>query len=852
MMVGISICRLITTYTYRIPRRLLIILYRSFYLLDNEVGVRLNLALLFTPLIGDPTITGKIIGFVYRLLVIIFGSIFILFAEGFLVVGFVLYFYLYYHFFTLGWVAFFIFILSLVFIFSVNFVSKPLATFKTFGKGDDPEKLVDPYSRGLLDLILSGEIVKNPQVLEKYPNIIYLLLKYDFSLPELSKFLILKVDFHIFKDVLLARSLEKGVKTGATYIGEELLFASYLEALPGWWDYLDSIKKDKEWLDKTLSFVYFAKKRRQPEFFWDDDFKVPYMGGVNRGLTGRVTPILNEYSTDLTYLASKAMLPEPVGREEILNTVIGILSRPTKNNVLIIGESGSGKTSFVNAIAYQIVQGTKHRALRFKRIVSIEPGAFFGGGGGTEAIADRFENVIREIELSGGIIAFIDEIHMLAAIGIDSPDGAPVFGILEPRLSSGNFQFIATTTREGYDKYIFPNQAFARVFEKVELPEAVVEETEKILQINSFDTERRTGLIISYPAIFRAISFSGDIIYDRGYPDKAVDVLEKAVSIAMNASALNVSVMHVESAIEEISKVPFSKLEKYDQRRLLNLEEFIHKNLIGQDEAVKAVSDAIRREVSGVRNTARPIASFLFMGPTGVGKTELAKVTVDGFFGKNPYLARFNMNQYVTADRATALIDSLCQSVRENPFSLILLDEFEKCHPSLNQAFLQILDEGTLQDSKRKEVKFANCFFVATSNIGSHEIFEVLSKGGSYKEMAMSAMSILRQFMSPELLNRFSDVVVFRPLSKDDLRKVCLLKLDALKTALLRQKIQIGFSEELVNIISDLGYSKEYGAREMERIIKKEVESRLAKMVISGKLKSGSKLTLDPNFLKTP
>jgi len=280
--------------------------------LDNEVGVRLNLALLFTPLIGDPTITGKIIGFVYRLLVIIFGSIFILFAEGFLVVGFVLYFYLYYHFFTLGWVAFFIFILSLVFIFSVNFVSKPLATFKTFGKGDDPEKLVDPYSRGLLDLILSGEIVKNPQVLEKYPNIIYLLLKYDFSLPELSKFLILKVDFHIFKDVLLARSLEKGVKTGATYIGEELLFASYLEALPGWWDYLDSIKKDKEWLDKTLSFVYFAKKRRQPEFFWDDDFKVPYMGGVNRGLTGRVTPILNEYSTDLTYLASKAMLPEPV------------------------------------------------------------------------------------------------------------------------------------------------------------------------------------------------------------------------------------------------------------------------------------------------------------------------------------------------------------------------------------------------------------------------------------------------------------------------------------------------------------------------------------------------------------
>jgi ATP-dependent Clp protease ATP-binding subunit ClpA len=843
---------LIKTYTYSVPRKLLLICYRSFFLLDNEIGVRLNLALLFTPLFGDLTITGKIIGFVYRLLLIIFGGILLLFLEIFLFGLFISYFYLFYHFYALGFTAFEIFLVSLIFVYGVRFFSFPIRYFSNYKKSDPLDYLVDPNSRKLLNILLTGKAIENPQVLENYSNISYLLAKFDFSLLELIKFIIQKVGFTVSKEDLLKKAYGKGIKTGATYIGEELLFCSYLELLPGWTVFLSEKKKNEDWLDGTLSFVYFSKKRKKPQFFWDDDFKVPFMGGVNRGLTGRVTPILNQYSTDITHLASRAYLAEPVGRDAKIEEVIAILGRPLKNSVLLIGEPGSGKTSFINAIAYRIVQGTSHKSLRFKRVVSLEPGAFFGGGNQANAVAEKFLNVLAEVRLSGGIIGFIDEIHTLAAVGVDSPEGSPIFGILEPKLSSGEVQLIATTTYANYEKYIAPNQSFSRVFERVDIPEATINETRKILEINGFDTERRTGVIVSYPAIDSAISLSKTLIYSRVFPDKAVNVLEKAISTGIRNKVVVVGADLVASAVSDISRIPIPQTHGFARDRLLDLEFLIEKKIIGQKEAVVAVADSIRRELTGARNTSKPIASFLFLGPTGVGKTELAKVSATCFFGKSPKLIRYNLNQYITPDRLVYFTDSLCSEVAENPFSLVLLDEIEKGHSEILLSLLQILDEGVLLDSKGKEVRFNNVFFVATSNIGSYEISTVLSKNGSYEDMKEKAINALKRTLVPELINRFSDVVVFGPLTTSDFKDIVRIRLGLLRNQLLSQKITVNFDDSLVNKLALLSFSAEYGAREVDRIIKDKIESRLAKMIISGRLKPGVVASIDSSIFNSP
>lgn len=746
---------------------------------------------------------------------------------------------------------FVLFVISLIFVSLVRFEVNPIETFNSFKEGDDIKKLIHPSARKFLKLIISNKIANNPEILNRHFNIKYLLLKFDFSLSEITQFLITKSEEGISKEALLKKAFEVGKASKATYIGEEVLFVAYLQLLTGWSEFLESNKKEKDWLDKTLTFVYWAKKRRRPVFFWDEDYIVPKMGGVNRGLTGRVTPILNQYSTDITYYASKALLPEPVGRRETLQKVVEILSRPIKNNVLLVGNPGSGRTSFLNNIAYKIVKGTSHKSLRFKRIVSIQPGAFFGSGKGSAEFIDRFNNVISEIELSGGIIAFVDEIHTLATVGVDNPLGSPIFGILEPKLASGNFQFIATTTPEYYSKYIEPHQSFARVFEKVDLLPTNFEETLEILEIDSFDTERRKDLVISYPAIVSAIRLSEKAIYDKEFPDKAVDVLEKAVSHALLTNSDKVGEKDVIIAIEDLTKVPASTYDPNNAKKLLNLEDEIHKYLVDQEEAVSAVADSLRREISGVRNTSRPIASFLFMGPTGVGKTELAKTAIKIFLGRSPNLIRFNMNQYLTKESAFDLIDNLANSIRQNPFSLILLDEFEKSYSGLQQVFLQLLDEGIITDSKRKTVKFNNAFFVATSNIGSHEIFNVLEKGGTFIEMKERSLGILKTTFSPELINRFSDIVVFKPLSLEDISKICKLKLDELKKEMENKKITLEFDGSVVKSLATMGYSREYGARQLDRVIKDKIESKLAKMVIGGLLRSGSKLTIKEDFLET-
>jgi len=836
-------------YLITIPKAILLVSYRSFFVLDNRLGVRLNAHLLFTPFFGDRSLVGRFTGLIIRIFFIVFGIYILLALEIFLLFLAPLYFLFFCYLFFKFSMGFFALIAFLVLIYLRKILFNPPLYLFEYKDGDTIKKFVHPKSKKFLEYILSKNIFKNPERLLKEKDILFLTQKFDLDLKILVSFLITQANINISRSGFLDRAVRIGLETNASYIGHEVMLATFLEILPDWSNFLVKQNKEENWLKETLKFVYWAKKKNKPIFIWDKDYSVPFMGGVNRGLTGRVTPILNQYSQDITSLSTKGLLNEVVGREDVLRRCIEILSRPKKNCVLLVGEPGSGKTSFVGGIANLIVRGTDKKSLRFKRVVSVNSGAFLGSGKDASKISERLTAVLDEVELSGGIIPFIDEIHNISASGEGDPTKSSVFAILEQKLSSGKFQFIATTTSKNYAKYIEQNESFSKVFEKVELLPTTNEETLEILKLNSTDIEKSLGIIISYPAISLCVSLSADIIYSKVFPDKAVNILNTAVEIAKRDNAKVVGRSHVELSVQMVSKVPILNLKNLDKEKLLNLEKDIHKYLVDQEEAVLKVSDAVRRGVTGTRDKGKPISTLLFLGPTGVGKTETAKALARSFYGGEDSLIRYNLNQFQDKLASEKLIDLMTNKVKSNPFCLLLLDEFEKAPSELSLIFLQLLDEGFMQNSLGETVKFNNTIIIATSNVGSQEIFSSLKLGSPYLEISKKALIAAQKTFAPELLNRFNSVVVFKTLSAEDVSKIAEIKINLLKERVKENGVIVKFTKNFIYQLSKSAFSREYGAREMERFIQDNVESKLAKDLVSGRLKRGSSITLDEKYL---
>lgn len=635
------------------------------------------------------------------------------------------------------------------------------------------------------------------------------------------------------------------------------------------------------------------------------------------------TPTLDGLARDLTKLAREKRLDPVVGRDSEVRRVVQILSRRTKNNPVLVGEPGVGKTAIVEGLAQRIISGDVPEEMRGKRLMMLDMGALVAGTKYRGEFEDRLKKVIDEIYHDGQIILFIDELHTL--IGAGGAEGAiDASNILKPALARGELQTIGATTLDEYQKYIEKDSALERRFARVQVEEPTPEEAEEILKGLRPRYEDHHGVEITDEALHAAVSLSVRYINSRQLPDKAIDLMDESSAKVRLDSTDEVSelteledevqelVMEKEKAIQnqdfesaarlrlrekqlaevleqakikaakqengyidqvtdedvaavvsQWTGVPLQQLEKKESQRLLDLENVLHKRVVGQEEAVQAISRAIRRARSGLKDPNRPIGSFMFLGPTGVGKTELAKALAEAMFGSEEALIRVDMSEYMEKYSTSRLIGSppgyvgyeeggqLTEKIRQKPYSVILLDEVEKAHPDVFNILLQVLDDGHLTDSKGRKVDFRNTILIMTSNIGATEIREEKNVGFNVKDITKDHQAMekrileeLKKAFRPEFLNRIDETVVFKTLDQEQIHEIVKIMSRSILDRMKEHEIKVKITPAAYDVIGKVGFDPEYGARPIRRALQKEIEDRLAEALLSGQIQLGDTVTI--------
>lgn len=639
--------------------------------------------------------------------------------------------------------------------------------------------------------------------------------------------------------------------------------------------------------------------------------------------TVKGTPTLDSLARDLTKLAKENKLDPVVGRSKEVKRVIQVLSRRTKNNPVLVGEPGVGKTAIAEGLAQKIILGEVPEEMRSKRLMMLDMGSLVAGTKYRGEFEDRMKKVIDEIYNDGQVILFIDELHTL--IGAGGAEGAiDASNILKPALARGELQTIGATTLDEYQKYIEKDSALERRFARIQVEEPSAEEAEEILRGLRSRYEEHHGVAITDEALRAAVTLSIRYINSRQLPDKAIDLIDESAakvrldqtsdvseSVVVKAEidrlisekeraiqkqdfetaahlrnqekkatqkleklllieekntsgyANRVTDEDVATVVSEWTGVPLQQLEKKESDRLLELEVLLHERVVGQDEAVKAVSRAIRRARSGLKDPQRPIGSFMFLGPTGVGKTELAKALSEVMFGSEESLIRVDMSEFMEKYSTSRLIGSppgyvgydeggqLTEKIRQKPYSVILLDEVEKAHPDVFNLLLQVLDDGHLTDSKGRKVDFRNTILIMTSNIGATQIreeknvgFNVQDLTKDHKAMQKRILEELKKAFRPEFLNRIDETVVFHSLNKEEIREIVQIMSKAIVKRLADQDIEVKITQAAIDIIGKAGFDPEYGARPIRRALQKEVEDRLSEALLSGEIHLGDRVTI--------
>ena len=639
--------------------------------------------------------------------------------------------------------------------------------------------------------------------------------------------------------------------------------------------------------------------------------------------TVKGTPTLDSLARDLTKLAKENKLDPVVGRSKEVKRVIQVLSRRTKNNPVLVGEPGVGKTAIAEGLAQKIILGEVPEEMRSKRLMMLDMGSLVAGTKYRGEFEDRMKKVIDEIYNDGQVILFIDELHTL--IGAGGAEGAiDASNILKPALARGELQTIGATTLDEYQKYIEKDSALERRFARIQVEEPSAEEAEEILRGLRSRYEEHHGVAITDEALRAAVTLSVRYINSRQLPDKAIDLIDESAakvrldqtsdvseSVVVKAEidrlisekeraiqkqdfetaahlrnqekkatqkleklllieekntsgyANRVTDEDVATVVSEWTGVPLQQLEKKESDRLLELETLLHERVVGQDEAVKAVSRAIRRARSGLKDPQRPIGSFMFLGPTGVGKTELAKALSEVMFGSEESLIRVDMSEFMEKYSTSRLIGSppgyvgydeggqLTEKIRQKPYSVILLDEVEKAHPDVFNLLLQVLDDGYLTDSKGRKVDFRNTILIMTSNIGATQIreeknvgFNVQDLTKDHKAMQKRILEELKKAFRPEFLNRIDETVVFHSLNKEEIREIVQIMSKAIVKRLADQDIEVKITQAAIDIIGKAGFDPEYGARPIRRALQKEVEDRLSEALLSGEIHLGDRVTI--------
>lgn len=651
----------------------------------------------------------------------------------------------------------------------------------------------------------------------------------------------------------------------------------------------------------------------------------PEMSSKNaQGSKSQATPTLDSLARDLTVIAKDGTLDPVIGRSDVITRVIEVLSRRTKNNPVLIGEPGVGKTAIVEGLAQAIISNEVPETLRDKRVMSLDMGTVVAGTKYRGEFEERLKKVMEEIHAAGNIILFIDELHTL--IGAGGAEGAiDASNILKPALARGELQCIGATTLEEYRKYIEKDAALERRFQPVTVNEPNAEDAIEILKGLRDRYEAHHRITITDEALVAAVKMSDRYISDRFLPDKAIDLIDEAGSKVRlrnhiappnlkelesdlekvkkekdaavhsqefeQAAALRDKQSKLENEIDETKKewkksqgktessvteddiaavvaqwtgIPLNKIAEVESQKLLNLESILHDRVIGQSDAVESISKAVRRARAGLKDPKRPIGSFIFLGPTGVGKTELAKALAEAMFGEEDAMIRIDMSEYMEKHSVSRLVGSppgyvgfeeggqLTEKVRRKPYSVVLFDEIEKAHPDVFNMLLQVLDDGRLTDAQGRTVDFRNTVIIMTSNVGAQELkdnkfvgFGASDQGPDYETIRKTMLDELKNQFRPEFLNRVDDIIVFHKLEQKHLKEIVSLMVQSVAERLKEQDIHLELTDAAKGKIADEGYDPEYGARPLARAIQKNVEDMLSEELLKGETLSGQQISID-------
>jgi ATP-dependent Clp protease ATP-binding subunit ClpC len=642
------------------------------------------------------------------------------------------------------------------------------------------------------------------------------------------------------------------------------------------------------------------------------------------------TPMVDQLATDLTELAEDGKLDPVIGRQTEIERVIQILARRTKNNPALIGEPGVGKTAIVEGLTQRIADGEVPAPLLGKRVLQLDLGSLVAGTMYRGQFEERMKRVISELKSSDAIL-FIDEVHMLVGAG-SAGSAMDAANILKPALARGELQVVGATTLDEYRKHIESDAALERRFQPIMVEEPSEEETIEILRGIRSRYEAHHQLSISDEALEAATSLSSRYVSDRYLPDKAIDLIDEASSrVRMYKNPIGEDAKQVVSKLRDIRKeikefedeertvsdeledreadleeelekikiawdrdtsptvshddiaevvsmwtgVPVMELRKEESARLLQMEEELKKHIVGQEEAIATISKAVRRARAGLKDPKRPVGSFVFLGPTGVGKTELTKALAKFLFGSEDALIQLDMSEFMERHSVSRLVGAppgyigyddagqLTEAIRRRPYSIVVFDEIEKAHPETHNMLLQIMEEGHITDARGRTVDFRNAIIVMTSNVGADVIKQKTSLGfelaqdedaaekQAYQEMSKKLLKSLRNSFRPEFINRIDSVIVFQALSKENIRDIVSLELDKVRTRLKEKNLALDITPEGVDLLAKLGFNPEMGARPLRRVIQQKIENQLSDMVLSGEFEAGDTVLIDADLEKT-